>query len=69
MVISTVAHVGLGALLLATTVILTIRLWLISLQLGNIGLKRIPNREITDEPNDEQVTIGQAVRRVLAKLA
>jgi heme a synthase len=32
MVISTVAHVGVGALLLATTVILTIRVWLIGLQ-------------------------------------
>jgi cytochrome c oxidase assembly protein subunit 15 len=69
MVISTVAHVGLGALLLATTVILTIRLWLIGLQPGNIGLKRIPNREITEVPNDEHVTIGKAARRVLAKLA
>ena len=32
MVISTVAHVGTGALLLAATVILTIRAWLIRLQ-------------------------------------
>jgi len=36
MVISTVAHVGVGALLLATTVILTIRLWLIGLQPARI---------------------------------
>jgi uncharacterized membrane protein len=36
MVISTVAHVGLGALLLATTAILTIRLWLIGLQPAKI---------------------------------
>lgn len=36
MVISTVAHVGVGALLLATTVILTIRVWLIRLQPARI---------------------------------
>jgi cytochrome c oxidase assembly protein subunit 15 len=69
MVISTVAHVGLGALLLATTVVLAIRVWLIDSQPGKSGMKRIPKREITEEPNDERVTIGQAARRVLAKLA
>lgn len=36
MVISTVAHVGVGALLLATTVIFTIRVWLIGLQPAKI---------------------------------
>ena len=36
MVISTVAHVGLGALLMAATVILTIRVWLIGLQPAKI---------------------------------
>ena len=63
MVISTVSHVGLGALLLATTVILTIRLWLIGLQPGKIEMKRIPTREITEEQNDQHVTIGPAARR------
>ena len=69
MVISTVSYVGLGALLLATTLILTIRLWLIGLQPGRIETKRIPDREITEEQNDEHMTIGPAARRVLAKLA
>ncbi len=69
MVISTVAHVGLGALLLATTVVLAIRVWLIDSQSGKIETRRIPNREITEEQNDEHVTIGPAACRVLAKLA
>jgi len=69
MVISTVAHVGLGALLLATTVILTIRVWLTDSEPGKIEMKRIPNREIIEEQNDEHVTIGPAARGVLAKLA
>ena len=44
MVISTVAHVGVGALLLATTVILTIQVWLIGLQPAKIDIKLIPKR-------------------------
>ena len=47
MVISTVAHVGGGALLLATTVLLTIRLWLIGLQPAKIGITPMPNRDFT----------------------
>ncbi len=69
MVISTVAHVGLGALLLATTVVLAIRVWLTDSQAGKIERKQIPNREITEEQNDQHVTIGPAALRVLAKLA
>jgi hypothetical protein len=42
MVISTVAHVGMGALLLATTVILTIRVWLIASP-SKIGITLMPN--------------------------
>ena len=55
MVISTVAHVGVGALLLATTVILTVRLWLIGLQPGKIGIKLMPNRDITGGGRHEHI--------------
>jgi cytochrome c oxidase assembly protein subunit 15 len=51
MVISTVAHVGVGALLLETTVILTFRLWLIGLQPGKSGIKLTPNRVIPGSGN------------------
>jgi len=68
MVISTVAHVGVGALLLATTVLFTIRVWLIGLQPQKIGIKLMPNREITGGRNHGQIVAGHnrgAVRRVV----
>jgi len=52
MVVSTVAHVGLGALLLATTVILTVRLWQIGSQQETVRIKLTPSLEITGRPND-----------------
>ncbi len=55
MVISTVAHVGVGALLLATTVILTIRLWLIGLQPARIGITLMPNRDLKGGGSHEPV--------------
>jgi len=64
MVISTVAHVGVGALLLATTVILTIRLWLIGLQPARIGIKLMPNRGITGGGRYEHIVPGNNRERV-----
>ena len=58
MVIATVGHVGLGALLLATTVILTIRLWLIGSQPGRVRNKLMPNREITKGGRHEHIVLG-----------
>lgn len=55
MVISTVAHVGVGALLLATTVILTIRLWLTGLQPAKIGIKLMPNRDVKGGGSHEHI--------------
>jgi heme a synthase len=52
MVISTVAHVGLGALLLATTVVLTIRAWLPDIQrvvYGPRSISRPPTRSVLAE--------------------
>jgi heme a synthase len=64
MVISTVAHVGVGALLLATTVILTIRLWLIGLQPARIGITLMPNRDITGGGRYEHIVAGNNCERV-----
>jgi len=64
MVISTVAHVGVGALLLATTVILTIRVWLIGLQPTKIGIKLMPNRDITGGSRHEHIVPGNNRERV-----
>ncbi len=64
MVISTVAHVGVGALLLATTVILTIQVWLIGLQPAKIGIKLIPNRDITGGGRYEHIVPGNNRERV-----
>jgi len=64
MVISTVAHVGVGALLLATTVILTIRLWLIGLQPARIGIKLMPNRGIRGGGRYEHIVPGNNRERV-----
>ena len=64
MVISTVAHVGLGALLLATTVILTIRVWLAGLQSEKVGVKLLPNREITGGGSREYIVAGHNRKRV-----
>ena len=68
MVVSTVAHVGVGALLLATTAIFTIRIWLIGLQPQKIGIKLVPNRKITGGRNHGQIVAGhnrEAVSRVV----
>ncbi len=64
MVISTVAHVGLGALLLATTVILTIRLWLIDLQPEKIGIKLMPKEKLTGGGSHEHIVPGYNRERV-----
>ena len=63
-VISTVAHVGVGALLLATTVILTVRLWLIGLQPARIRIKLMPNRGITGGGRYEHIVPGNNRERV-----
>jgi cytochrome c-type biogenesis protein CcmE len=64
MVISTVAHVGVGALLLATTVIFTIRVCLIGLQPTKIGIKLMPNRDITGGSRHEHIVPGNNRERV-----
>ena len=64
MVISTVAHVGVGALLLATTVILTIRLWLTGLQPAKIGIKLMPNRDVKGGGSHEHIVPGYNRERV-----
>ena len=64
MVISTVAHVGVGALLLATTVILTIRLWLIGLQPARIGITLMPNRDLKGGGRYEHIVPGNNRERV-----
>ena len=63
-VISTVAHVGVGALLLATTVILTIRLWLIGLQPARIGITLMPNRDLKGGGRYEHIVPGNNRERV-----
>jgi heme a synthase len=63
-VISTVAHVGVGALLLAMTVILTIRVWLIGLQPTKIGVKLMPNRDITGGSRHKHIVPGNNHKRV-----
>ena len=64
MVISTVAHVGVGALLLATTVIFTIRVWLIGLQPAKIGIELMLNRDITGRGRHEHIVAGNNHERV-----
>jgi hypothetical protein len=59
-----VAHVGVGALLLATTVILTIRVWLIGLQPAKIGIKLMPNRDIKGGGRHEHIVPGNNRERV-----
>ena len=69
MVISTVAHVGVGALLLATTMILTIRVWQISLPSSKIEITLMPaantgarsRRHIVAQHNREEIA-GMAHR-------
>jgi heme a synthase len=58
MVISTVAHVGMGALLLATTVILTIRVWLIASP-SKIGITLMPKWKTPGTRNHGRIRVGR----------